>query len=433
MDRRKLLKGLSLGMASLPFVNLNALSHEKNIEDLNNWSKDFTSKEFTTDKYKDERFWKKFAKQFYKVSDEFINLENGYFGVQSIPVQQAYVKNIERVNAESSRYMRTEFSDDQKKIITNLTRFSGANEGEILITRNATEAMNIIIQGLDLKKGDEVILHKQDYYSMIEAFQMLEKQIGIVVKFIRIPLIPESDQQIIDLYQAAVTSQTKCILATHLIHLTGQIMPIKKMAEVFKSQGIDVIVDAAHSFAQLDYKLPDLGVDFIGVNLHKWFGNPLGIGMLYVKKERIKDLKPLFGDSKKSMDDIKRLGHFGTPSTPTVMTIAAAQAFNEMVTLPLKEKRLRYLQNYWTSAAKSINKVQVTTPTEAARSCALASFKIEGMDTKEVIGKLHEQFKVFTVIRFLEDDEIVRVTPNLYNNTKDLDILLEGLNVITKG
>ncbi len=427
MNRRKLLKGLGISAASLPFVGFN-FSNEIFPDDvITEWES-----EFTGDKTKDERFWKRFGKQFYQVSDEFINLENGYFGVQPLPVQKAYIKNIERVNAESSRYMRTEFNSDLKKIMEGLTKFSGVEDGELLITRNATEAMNILIQGLNLKKGDEVILHKQDYYSMIEAFQMLEKQIGIKVKYIRIPLLPESDQQIINLYEEAVTDKTKCILATHLIHLTGQIMPIKKMAEAFKPKGIEMIVDAAHSFAQLDYKLPDLGVDFVGVNLHKWFGNPLGVGMLYVKKGRIKDLKPLFGDSKKAIGDIKRLGHFGTPSTPTVMTVSSAQQFNEMITLPVKEKRLRYLQNYWTGAARKIDKVIVTTPANPARSCALASFRIEGMEAKETVKQLHERFNVFTVIRFLEDEEVVRVTPNLYNNIKEMDVLLDGLNVLAK-
>lgn len=418
MKRRKLLQNLGMGVASLPLLSF------ENREELkfSEW-KD----EFTINRFDDEKFWKKFAKTYYQVSDDFTNLENGYFGVQPIPVQKAFMKNIARVNEYSSQYMRTDYNNDYKKIVHGLAEFSSLDEKELLITRNATEAMNIIIQGLDFIKGDEVILHKQDYYSMIEAFQMLEKQKGIKVNFIRIPLIPENDEQIIDAYRNAVTPQTKCILVTHLIHLTGQIMPVKKIADTFRPQGIEIIVDAAHSFAQMDFKLKDLGADFVGVNLHKWFSNPLGVGMLYVDKDRVKDLKPLFGDSRKSVDDITKLGHFGTLATPTVMTIPTARAFNDMITLPVKEKRLRYLQNYWTKQAKNIERVSVTTPTAPDRSCALASFKIEGLGAEETVKKLYKEFKVFTVIRQLEDEQVVRVTPNLYNITKDLDKLLEGL------
>ncbi|MEL7146275.1 MAG: aminotransferase class V-fold PLP-dependent enzyme, partial [Bacteroidota bacterium] len=179
-------------------------------------------------------------------------------------------------------------------------------------------------------------------------------------------------------------------------------------------------------------KLPDLGVDFVGVNLHKWFSNPLGAGMLYVKSSRIKDLRPMFGDSRKKPDDIKKLGHFGTLATPILMTIPIAQQYNEMITLRSKEGRLRYLQNYWTSRAMKMERVQITTPTANNRSCALASFKIEGQDAKETVRLLHERFKVFTVIRYLEEDQVVRVTPNLYNNVGHMDRLLEGLEYLSK-
>lgn len=421
MNRRNVLKSLGAGMLSAPFL----ANASKNDPQLSEWKQEFTQEKVT-----DEKFWRKFRREFYDVSDDFINLENGYFGVQPIPVHNAYLKNIEKLNKNSSRYLRTEYNKDYKKIVSDLASFAGIEPEEALITRNATEAMNIIIQGLNLMEGDEVILNKQDYFSMIEAFEMLEKQKGIIIKTIRIPLLPESDDEIIKCYEDAVTERTKCVLLTHMIHLTGQILPVKKIANALKPKGIDVIVDAAHSFAQVDYKLKDLGVDFVGVNLHKWFGNPLGAGLLYVKKERIKDLKPLFGDSSKGENDINKLGHFGTLSFPTILTISAAQAFNESVTISLKEQRLRYLQNYWTSEAQSIPNVRITTPTASQRSCALASFSIDGQETKEVISKLYDSTKIFTVIRHLEDQDVVRVTPNLYNHIGELDILLDGLKSI---
>lgn len=422
MDRRKAIRNVGLGIASLPILSSQA--QRPVISDLVGTVSD--------DRVKDEKFWKKFRKDFFDVSDEFINLENGYFGVQPIPVHQQYLNNIERVNKYSSQFLRTTYNQEFKDIVNKLASFAGTQEDELLITRNATEAMNIIISGLPLKEGDEVILHKQDYYSMIEAFQMLEKQKAIKVKMIKVPLLPDNDEEIIQLYEDAVTERTRCILLTHMIHLTGQIMPVKKIADRLRPKGIDVIVDAAHSFAHVDYKLPDLGVDFVGVNLHKWFGNPLGAGLLYVKKDRIKDLKPLFGDSAKDEDDIRKLGHFGTLAVPIVLTIPTAQEYNEVLTIPLKEKRLRYLQNYWTSRAKEIPKVNVTTPLDPKRSCGIASFNVTGMETKEVIDRLYKEYNIFTVIRYLEDQEVVRVTPNLYNHPGELDALLHGLQEIVK-
>lgn len=417
MDRRKVIKGLGVGIASFPFIQAKIAQPE-----ITNYAKSFIQ-----DRTTDETFWKSFRKDFYDVPKDFINLENGYFGVQPLPVYRAYLNNIEKVNVNSSRYLRTSYGQDIKTVVSGLANFAGISPDETLVTRNATEALNIIIQGLELKQGDEVILHQQDYFSMIDTFEMLERQKGIVIKRIQIPLLPESDDQILACYESALTDKTKCILMTHMIHLTGQIMPVKKVADRVKPLGIDIIVDAAHSFAQIDYKLKDLGADFVGVNLHKWFGNPLGAGLLYVKKERIKDLRPLYGDKETDKEDIMKLGHFGTLSAPTLLTIPEAQKFNETITIPVKEKRLRYLQNYWTDQARAIPKVQVTTPREENRSCAIASFFIEGVDTKKVISALNDKYKIFTVIRYLEKEEVVRVTPNLYNHTGELDVLLEGI------
>lgn len=426
LSRRNAFKKISLGLAGAPLFG-KSLNDIPAKEDFLKWQEAFSE-----DRTTDEAYWEKFRGEFYDIPSDFINLENGYFGVHPKPVHQSYLLNIEKVNRFSSQYMRTDYVHDYREIMKSLAAFSSVHPEELLITRNATEALNILIQGLDLQKGDEVILNRQDYHSMIETFEMLEKRIGIKLKFIRLPLVPKNDEEILELYTEAVSPSTKCVLLTHMIHLTGQIIPVKKIADALRPRGIEIIVDAAHSFAQVDFKLGEMGADFVGVNLHKWFSNPLGAGMLYVKKGRVQDLKPLFGDSNRPKDNIHRLGHFGTLATPIIMTIPSAQEFNQMVTIPAKEKRLRHLQKYWTAEAMRIPKVVITTPTAEAQSCAIASFYIEGMEAKEIVHRLYEQFKVFTVIRQLEDRQVVRVTPNLYNHTVELDTLLEGISTLAK-
>ncbi|MEM7109615.1 MAG: aminotransferase class V-fold PLP-dependent enzyme [Bacteroidota bacterium] len=418
MNRRHLLKTLGFGLAAMPLLSSESFALSDAAPKVENAS--------------DEKFWKSFAKQHYHVSSDFINLENGYFGVQPNSVLKAYQANIEKVNAYSSKFMRQEFyQKNYPQIKQTMADISGVSPDELLITRNATEALNILIQGLDLKKGDEVILQHHDYHSMIETFRMLESKVGITLRFVDVPLVPKNHEEIIDMYTQAVTDKTRSILVTHLTHLTGQIMPVKAISTFARSRGIDVIVDAAHSFAQIDYKFQDLNADFVGVNLHKWFGNPLGAGLLYIKKDRIKDIKPLYGDTKKSVDDINKLGHYGTPATPVVMTITEAGKFHTRVGIRQKEARLRYLKGYWTERARKINRVSITTPLDPAQSCALASFKLEGTEAKEVVKRLDEEFGVFTVIRRLPNEMVVRVTPNLYNSTGDLDRLLEGIETLT--
>lgn len=377
-------------------------------------------------------FWESFAADFYNVAPGYINLENGYFGVQPVPVNLAYHHFIDKINRDSSYYMRREYWADWQAVMQSLSTFSGADPEELLITRNATEAMNILINGYPLKAGDEVILQHHDYHSMIEAFQMLELRKGIKLKFLDVPLVPKDDDEVVKLYESAISPVTTLILLTHLTHLTGQVLPVRKITEMAQSKGVEVMVDAAHSFAHLHYKLPDLGAGMVGVNLHKWFANPLGAGLLHVKRENIEKLSPLYGDVSKAVTDINKLGHFGTQPGATLLTLPTAARFNQMITLSVKEARLRYLKTYWANEAAKMDRVEVHTPLSAGQSCGIASFSIDGQSASETAQRLLDDYGVFTVKRILKDREVVRVTPGLYTSTTDLDRLLEGIGGLSK-
>nr|WP_299339498.1 aminotransferase class V-fold PLP-dependent enzyme [Allomuricauda sp.] len=377
--------------------------------------------------------WEAFRKEHYTISSEFINLENGYFGVQPNSVLEAYRKNIELINTQSSKYMReVYYKEDIPEIKKELAEITGTSQEELLITRNATEALNILIQGIALHKGDEVLLQHHDYHSMIETFKMLEKRKGITLKYVDVPLLPKSQNEVLKAYEDAITPRTKCILVTHLTHLTGQILPVAEITALAKERNIDVLVDAAHSFSQIDYSFPQLQADFIGVNLHKWFSNPLGVGLLYINKKRIKDIQPLYGDVKWEEDNIQKLGHYGTPAAPVVLTLKAAIEFHNSVTIKKKEKRLKELQLYWTQEAKKMDKVNIVTPLEYGMSCGIASFAIDGHSASEIVNRLKNEFNIFTVIRKLHNRTVVRVTPNLYNLENELDRLLDGIVALAK-
>lgn len=429
MKRRTLLRNVASGAITLPFLSTRSFAKSLPKETLKEWNGTFT-----LDKVTDEHFWKEVRKTHYDITDEWINLENGYFGVQPKMVTDAYIEFIRKVNRENSGYARNAFYQQAYgEIMDTLAAFTGADRDELLITRNATEALNILIQGLPLDAGDEVILHDQDYPSMIEAFEMLEKNRGISIRKIDMPFVPKDDAEVVRLYEEAITPKTKCILVTHMIHLTGQIMPAKLIADMARPKGIDVIVDGAHSFAHLDYKIPDLGCDFVGVNLHKWFSTPIGMGMMYIKKSRIKDVSPLFGEVDQKPDNIHKLGHFGTLAFPTLLTVPKAAEFNNLVTAPVKEARLRYLQNYWTKEIAGIENAEMLTPLDKGRSCAIATFKMQNMKADEVIKRLFEDFGVFTVKRDLPgNEEGIRVTPNLYIGTADVDRILEGIKELSQ-
>ncbi|MBC7872950.1 MAG: aminotransferase class V-fold PLP-dependent enzyme, partial [Ferruginibacter sp.] len=288
-DRKKFLKqvGTGLFLAGVPAW----ASAENNTDAIMN-TNDLEQGGAATD----EKFWKQVAKKYYDVAPGYINLENGYYGIQSKPVLQAYLKNIAYVNKESIRFARKVYPDTFAAIKKELAVYLGVSDEEIIITRNATESLNIAIQGYPFKHGDEVLINQLDYFSMIETFRMLEKRGKIKVKAFDMPLLTSTEEEIVEIYRAAITEKTRVILLTHVSNINGLIVPVAKIAAMAKQKGIDSITDSAHALGQIAFSLPGLGSDFVGMNLHKWIGNPIGAGLLYIKKERIKEMNALFGD-----------------------------------------------------------------------------------------------------------------------------------------
>ena len=379
----------------------------------------------------DEDFWYQVQKS-YRQSPHVINLESGYYSPEPLEVLESQIDNIKMINEQPSFYMRRKQWDDKKAIKEQLANFAGVSADEIVITRNTTESLDTIILGMDLKPGDEAIMTDQDYGSMIETFAMRARRFGIVNKVISIPLHPKNDNEIVDAYEKAITKKTKVILVTHLINLTGQILPARAIAEMAHAKGIEVIVDAAHSFAQLDYKIPELDCDYYGASLHKWLCCPLGTGIMYMKKEKIEKTWPLFGDTSQPVDSIAKFEHIGTHPVSTNLTIASAIKFHNSIGSKRKEERLRYLKNYWVTQVKDLPKVILNTPLEAERSCALANFAIEGMQPNDVADYLFDKHKIFTVGINRESVKGVRVTPHLYTTKAELDLLVKAIQELSQ-
>jgi len=383
------------------------------------------------DAAQDEDFWYQVQKA-YRQSPHFINLESGYYSPEPLEVLESQLDNIKMINEQPSFYMRRRQWDDKKAIKEQLANFAGVSADEIVITRNTTESLDTIILGMDLKPGDEAIMTDQDYGSMLETFEMRARRFGIKNKIISLPLHPKNDNEIVDAYEKAITKKTKVLLVTHLINLTGQILPVRAIAEMAHAKGIEIIVDAAHSFAQLDYKIPELDCDYYGASLHKWLCCPLGTGIMYMKKEKIEKTWPLFGDTSQPVDSIAKFEHIGTHPVSTNLTIAAAIKFHNSIGSKRKEERLRYLKNYWVEQVKDLPKVIINTPFEDERSCALANFAIEGMQPKAVADYLYDKHKIFTVGINRDSIQGVRVTPHLYTTKPELDLLVKAIQELSE-
>ncbi|WP_317202653.1 aminotransferase class V-fold PLP-dependent enzyme [Janthinobacterium sp.] len=385
----------------------------------------------------DEAFWAGVRAQ-YAVSTEFINLENGFFGVQAQPVFEAFLRHQRQVNTETSYFLRQRYAARHAAVLRALADFCGVGADELIITRNLVEAMNILIQGYPFRAGDEVLLATHDYDSVADTLEMVSRRKGIALRRVSVPLDPRSDAQIVDLYEQAIHAGTRVLLLTHMVHRTGQIMPVAKIAAMARRHGVDVMVDAAHSFAHLHYTLPQLEADFVAVNLHKWLGAPLGVGLLYIRKARVAEIAPLFGspqrasqrDSEGEAGDIGKLAHFGTVPPAPILNVLDALQFHHWIGGANKEARLRYLKEYWLRRVRAMPLVEVLTPGDPQRSCAIAAFNIRGVPARDVVERLMAEHKIFTVARDIEGRAGVRVTPHLFSSLAELDLLVAAIAAI---
>jgi selenocysteine lyase/cysteine desulfurase len=374
----------------------------------------------------DEAFWAAVRGQF-RLTSDYINLENGYYCFQPQPVLDAFIDNVRSVNLEASHYMRTRQVDDKIRIRGRLAAFAGCAPEELIITRNTTESLDTVISGFDWKPGDEAVLANQDYGAMIDMFKLQARRYRMLNRFVDIPLDPKSDAEVVKVYADALTQKTRLLMIPHMVNITGHILPVRAICDMAHARGVPVMVDASHTFAHLDYRLPDLGCDYYGASLHKWLATPLGAGILYVRRDRIEKLWPIYGDESISAGDIRKFNHTGTHPVHTDLTIERSLAFHEMIGSERKEARLRYLQQYWTGRVRGFRKIVMNTPSDAKRSCAIANVGVQGMKPGDLAHVLLEKYKVFTVAIDGAGVHGVRVTPQVYTSTADLDTFVHAL------
>jgi selenocysteine lyase/cysteine desulfurase len=379
----------------------------------------------------DDEFWH-YVQQSYTISSGFINLNNG--GVAPAPkvVADAMKQYYDVCNEGPSYYMWRVVDMGREPLRKNLAQLAGCDAEEIALHRNASEALETVIFGIDLKAGDEVVLAKQDYPNMIAAWKQREQREGIKLVWINLELPSEDESYLAKQYTDAFTAKTKLVQVTHMINWIGQILPVKKIADAAKKKNIEVLVDGAHTFAQFEFKIPELNCDYFGTSLHKWLGAPIGTGMLYVRKEKIKNVWPLFGAELKEADNIRKFEHLGTRPFYIEQATDKAIDFYDMIGAKRKEERLHYLKNYWMERVQQLPKVKLKTSMKKGFGCAIGMVSVEGKKPAELDTFLWTNYKVHTVSIEWENISGVRITPNVYTTTKNLDRLVEGITMFAK-
>ncbi|MDW7691056.1 aminotransferase class V-fold PLP-dependent enzyme [Flammeovirgaceae bacterium SG7u.111] len=382
----------------------------------------------------DEFIWD-WVRNEYSVSTTIANLNNGGVSPQPKVVQEVFEHYTKEFNTIPSMHMwsKGSISDSVRE---QLAVLAGCSPEEIAVNRNTTEAINTVIWGMDYAKGDEVVLCEQDYTSVMNTWEEAEARYGIVLKWVSFDLPIEDDDTIVNAYTNAVTEKTKVVTITHVNNLNGNIMPVKKITAAVKkiNPEIKVLVDGAHAFAHLNFKISDLGCDFYGTSLHKWLCAPFGTGMLYVKKKEIKKLWPLFTHEDPQSDDINKFSTFGTRNLPAELSIARAIYFHNTIGGERKEARLRYLKDYWITRVADIPNVEVKTSLKPEYACALGSFSLKNMDERDVVDRLYKDYHVHLTYKSDKNGKYtgMRVTPHVYTNTKEMDRLVEGIKDLAK-
>ena len=368
---------------------------------------------------KDEDFWLSIRNQ-YLLKPDYINLENGYYNFIPQPLLEKLIEHIREVNYQGSWYMRTVQWENKKKIAARLAGIAGCLPEELIITRNATESLDLVIGGFHWTPGDEAIMAIQDYGSMLDMFEQVKNRYGVVNIKVSLPLHPKNDEEIVNLYANAISERTKVMMISHMVNITGQLLPVRKICDMAHAKGVQVIVDGAHAFAHSKYRIDEFNCDYYATSLHKWLSTPLGAGFLYINKKNTKKLWPLLADGEKDFSKINRLNHTGTHPVHTDLTINDCIDYYEMMGAEKKEARMYFLQNYWTSKVRNLPRVIINTPAEFNRSCGIANVGIEGITPGDLAQRLLKEHNVFTVAIDGAEVHGCRICPNVYTTTAEL-------------
>jgi selenocysteine lyase/cysteine desulfurase len=381
----------------------------------------------------DEDYWRE-IQQAFTVDRGLINLNNG--GVSPSPriVQEAMRRYLELSN-EAPVYTMWQLLEPQvESVRKRLAAAFGCDPEEMAITRNASEALETCILGLDLKPGDEVLTTNQDYPRMLATWRQRERRDGIVLRTISFPVPPPSLDELADRFRRAVTPRTRAILICHITNLTGQIFPVREVCRMGRERGIEVIVDGAHAFAHFPFQRDDLDCDYYGTSLHKWLLAPHGTGFLYVRKEKIPGLWPLMAAPPEMNENIRKFEEIGTHPAANHNAIAEALTFHEGIGIERKAARLRYLKDRWARRLDGLKGIRILTSFDPAMSCGLANVSVEGADPAKLAAYLWERRRIIVTPIVHEEFRGLRVTPNVYTTLGEVDAFVEEMErVVERG
>src|SRR5664279_444610 len=380
----------------------------------------------------DEEYWSQIQRAF-DTDRTMINLNNG--GISPCPthVLDQLIRDQHFVNELPVENMWRTLEPRMESTRRDLAKDFGCDPEEMAVVRNASEANEIMIFGLDLQKGDEVIVTNQNYGRMITSWQQRVARDGIVLKQISFKVPPPSDAYLVEQFRAAITPRTKVIEVTHITNLTGQIMPVRDIVRMARPLGIQVFVDGAHAFNHFPFKRDDLECDYYGTSLHKWTLAPIGAGFLYVRQAKIPDLWSLMGSVKENKANIRKYEEIGTHPQANFNSVSTALAFSRGIGIDRKIARLRYLRDRWAIPLLAVSpRVHVLTPLTGDKSGAICLFNVDGLDSGKLGAWLWDKYKIVNTPIGHPEFSGIRITPNVYTMPQEIDTFTDAVTKAIK-
>ncbi len=380
----------------------------------------------------DEDFWLNIRHAF-TVNRNLINLNNG--GVSPSPkiVMETEKRYLEISNMGPSHFMWNVIGPEIETVRRRLAKAFGCDTEEMAITRNASEALQIVQMGMDLKAGDEVITTNQDYPRMITAWEQRVRRDGISLRKISFPVPPPSLDDLAERIEKAITPRTKVIHICHITNRTGQIFPVRRICQMARARGIETVVDGAHAFAQFPFTRDELDCDYYGTSLHKWVLAPVGTGFLYVRKEKIGKIWPMMAAGPHLDTNIRKFEEIGTHPASQRNAITEALTFHESIGTERKAARLRYLRRRWSARLRDLPGVKLLTSDDPEMSCGIGFLSVAGIPGAEIAKHLLDKHRILVVSTGVPGEyEGVRVTPNVYTTVEEIDTFAEVMEKIIR-
>ena len=373
----------------------------------------------------DETYWREIQRAF-DLDRTMVNLNNGGCSPAPTHVLEQMIRDLRFSNELPVDHMWRVLEPRIESVRRDLATELGCDPEEMAITRNASEANEIMIFGLDLKAGDEVVFTTQNYPRMQNAWTQRQRRDGIVLKRVKIETPVKSTKSYVDQIAAAITPRTRVIEVMHISFQTGYIAPVREIVELAKPKGIQVFVDGAHAFAHFPFTRDELGCDYYGTSLHKWLHAPIGTGFLYVRREKIKSLWPLMAGSVEQEDNIRKYEEIGTHPAANHNAVAVAIAFNRGIGMERKIARLRYLRDRWAKQVLAASdRATMFTPIGPTMSGAIGVFGIDGMDMGALGGWLLSKHNIVTTPMVTDEFKGMRITPNVYTTVDEVDLFAD--------